>query len=165
MTDLIRLLIERLDKIRDDGDEKQRDSKRRDFIRNLALREARFNLDLIAVWNLKGVSERAEERLKVLQCLRLSTSELLRTAGILPEEIFEGGAPRAAGNILESADRELDSKQLSEIELFEFSTRKIQVLRDLATQGFDVEGLLKSQIRIDNISAQLRELISKIQLN
>ena len=159
MTDLIRLLIEQVNRIRDDRDQEGSQAARRQFIREYALREARYNLDLIAVWKLQGTSQRAEERLKVLRCLRNLTSELLRTAAIRPDEIFKGDGDRSNRDITEAVNTE----QLCEAKLFEFSARKIDVIKELAGQDFAIDSLLKSEIRMDNIAKHLRELISKLQ--
>jgi hypothetical protein len=147
------------------GDQVEKDTNLKRYFRRLIKDEARYNLDMLNVIQLALASSLTEQANVALKCLSINSSDLLSNMSISPSSIFEGEILSAKESeiISDAYDKDLSRKNNSPLYSYNFSYRKMKVLRELARADFKTAEVLSLEVRCKNINRELRNLLIKIE--
>ena len=112
--------------------------QKRQMLESLILSEARFNNDLLQVALRTGVDSLSREQSALFLELETTSAELITTLGLAPHTVFDDRRDPTEQELLKLDQRGVSLKSLSrrpQTELWEYSMRKIRLLKALAASG------------------------------
>lgn len=140
-------------------------SEKRKILRFLALTEAKFNLDLLNVLKLSKVKDCEQNTQKVLKCFRSRCSEAILVSCMNFQDVFNGGPAADQTNLFTDKLKGDRFKIHSELQLYSFCSRKIEILQQLAVNDFKFNGTLLLKVRFRHLGERLLLLINSLSQN
>lgn len=139
--------------------------QKRQMLQNLILTEARFNNDLLAVMLRSDVNRLAAERPAVFAELQTHSAELVTALGLAPHVVFDDRRDPTEEELVRLDQRGVSLKSLSrrpQTELWEYSMRKIRLLKALAAAGALTDTRIALASRSRNLEFATRTLVRRM---